>query len=365
MRVLFLTRKFPPQKGGMQKTAYELFHSLSGLAEVKLVKWGGSNKWLPLILPYFLLSSIYLMTVAKANIIYLQDGLLAPLGYVLKGFRKPVVITIHGLDITYENRLYRFLVPRCIRRLDRLICVSQSTKQECVKRRIPEAKVTVIPDSVSDQFYTALTGADRDELRKEVSRRFGFNLSGGKVILSVGRLMERKGFHWFVEEVMPKIIEHNQDCVYLIGGDGVYREKIKEAIERMGLQNKVFLLGLLGDEELRHLYNSADVYVMPNIPVEGDMEGFGLVALEAASCGLPVVASELEGIRDAVRNGENGLLVQPCKAQAFADTILGLLKDDEEREGFGKKARQYTLENFSSERMAERYLSEFQKVLEG
>jgi len=365
MRVLFITRKFPPQKGGMQKTAYDLFHSLSGLAEVRLVKWGGSNKWLPLILPYFLLRSVYLIVAAKIDIIYLQDGLLAPLGYLLRGFGKPVVMTAHGLDITYRNRFYRFLVPKCIRRLDRSICVSQSTKQECLKRGMPEANVTVIPDGISDQFYMSLTGADRNELRKELSRRFGFNLNGGKVILSVGRLMERKGFHWFVEEVMPKIIEHNHDCIYLIAGEGVYRGRIRKAVERMGLQNKVFLLGVLGHQELRYLYNSADVYVMPNIPVKGDIEGFGVVILEASSCGLPVVASELEGIRDAVGNGENGLLVQPCKAQAFADTILGLLKDDEERERFGKKARQYTLENFSSGRMAERYLSEFQKVLEG
>lgn len=363
--ILFITRKFPPSTGGMEKAAYELYRHLSQITEVKLVKWGGSNKWLPVVLPYLFFRALSILLFHKISVIYLQDGLLVPFGYLLKVSRKPVVTTIHGLDITYKNRLYQFFVPKCVKRLDKVICISNAAKEECLKRGIPEEKITVISEGVSDEFYMNLKCVDRHRLREKVSVRLGFDLSNKKILLSVGRLTERKGFHWFVENVLPKIIEGDKDCIYLIAGKGIYREKVREAIERRSLKNHVLMLGQVNNEMLRYLYNVADVYVMPNIAVEGDMEGFGVVILEASSCGLPIVAFGLEGIKDAIKDRENGLLVEPGKTEEFASAILRLLQNDAERERFGERARQFTLDNFSSERIAERYLEEFQRVVEG
>ena len=161
---------------------------------------------------------------------------------------------------------------------------------------------------------------------------------------------------------MPKIVERREDCLYLIAGEGIYRERIQGAIERSDLKKYVLTLGRVGNEMLKHLYNAADVYVMPNIPVEGDLEGFGLVALEAASCGLPVVASKLEGIEDAIKNGENGFLVDHNDIQGFVDIITNLLANDEERGKFGKRAREFSLENYHWRKIAYRYLKELEKI---
>jgi glycosyltransferase involved in cell wall biosynthesis len=361
--ILFMTRKFPPRTGGMEKAAYELYLHLSQITEVKLVKWGGSNKWLPVVLPYLFLRALWILLFNKVSVIYLQDGLLAPLGYLLRIFRKPVVVTVHGLDITYKNRFYQFLAPKCVKRLDKVICISNAAKEECLKRGIPEEKVTVISEGVSDELYMNLKGVDRHRLREKVSVRLGFDLSNKKVLLSVGRLTERKGFHWFVENVLPKIIEGDKDCVYLIVGKGVYRGKVREATERRSLKDHVFMLGQVNNEMLRYLYNTADVYVMPNVPVKGDIEGFGLVALEAASCGLPVVASKLEGMEDAIKNGENGFLVDYNDIRGFVDTITKLLANDEERGKFGKRAREFSLENYPWRKIACRYLEELERIL--
>lgn len=362
MSLLFVARKFPPSKGGMQKAAYELWEHLSSLTEVKLVKWGGSNKWLPLVLPYLLLSSVWVLMSSRVGAIYLQDGLLAPIGCLAKILKKPVVITIHGLDITYKNRWYQMVVPKCVKRMSKVICISESTRLECIRRGIPAEKIQVIPDGVSDQFYMASRWADRHWLREEVSRKLGFDLDNKEVILSVGRLVERKGIHWFVKDVMPRITRYNKDCIYLIVGEGVYEERIREVVEERELKNNVFMLGQVDDEMLKLLFNTADVCVMPNIPIEGDIEGFGLVALEAASCGLPVVASKLEGIKDAVEDGENGFLIDSGDAQAFADVIAALSANDGWRARFGAKARQFSLENFSWEKVAMRYLEEFSRT---
>ena len=356
MKNLFITRKFPPTKGGMEKVAYELYIHLSKITEVELIKWGGANKWLFFILPYFLFKSIWILLTKKIDIVYLQDGLLAPLGLVLKIFRKPVAITIHGLDITYKNRFYQFLIPNCLKKLDKIICISNSTKQECLKRGIPEGKVTVIPDGISDEFYIAW---DKKTIRNQLERRFNISLEDKKIILSVGRLVERKGFHWFVTEVIPKLIQQRKDFIYIIGGEGFFRKKIEVLIQNK-LQDFVKILGQVENEDLKMLYNAADTFVMPNIRVKGDMEGFGIVALEAASCGLPVIASNLEGIKDAVKNNQNGFLVEPYDSEGFIKTICQLLENDEIRESVGKKAREFTLENYSWDKVTQQYLNEFE-----
>jgi len=341
-------------KGGMEKVAYELYKHLSEITDVELVKWGGSNKWLPIILPYFFLKSCWILLTKKIDIIYLQDGLLAPLGSILKKISgKKAVITIHGLDVTYKNKFYQFLIPKCISKMDKVICISHATKQECTKRGITEEKITIVPDGISDEFYLS---EDKNELRSKLENKFKVSLINKKILLSVGRLVERKGFHWFSESVIPILLEKRNDFVYLIVGDGIYREKIKEIITKNNLEDHVFMLGKVDDETIKLLYNSADIFIMPNIQVEGDMEGFGIVALEAASCGVPVVASRLEGIKDAIKNEKNGFLVEAYNVDGFCDLILKLIEVEEKIFG---DVRSFVLENYKWEVISKKYFKLF------
>jgi phosphatidyl-myo-inositol dimannoside synthase len=360
MKILFITRKYPPTKGGMEKVAYDLYNHLSEIEDVILVKWGGSNKWLPLVLPSILIRSFLILLTNKVDVIYLQDGLLSPLGVILKLFRVPIVITIHGLDITYRNKVYQFVVPRCVAQLDNVICISQATKEECMHRGIPRDKMSIVPNGISDDFF--IENKNRDQLKETLSNELNINLTDKKIILSVGRLVERKGLHWFIENVIPKIKEQRQDFVYLIVGDGIFKDTIREIIDRNNLEDDVVMLGKVDDKILKILYNSSDVFAMPNIPVEGDMEGFGVVILEAASCGVPVVASELEGIKAAVKNGKNGFLVEFHDVNMFAEVIIELLKKDYEIKDVGKRAREFTLENYEWGKIAEQYYNVFEEV---
>lgn len=360
LKILFITRKFPPALGGMERVAYELYVHLSQITHVELIKWGGSNKWLPLVLPYFLLKSCWILFKNKANVVYLQDGLLSPLGLILKRtFGKPTLITIHGLDITYKNRFYQFFVPTCVSRLDKIICISNATKEQCINRFIPKEKIVFIPNGVSGKFYTS---ENKIMLRKKLSKKLNLNLRNKRILLSVGRLVERKGFHWFIVNVMPRLLEKRNDVIYLISGNGPLREKLKNLIEINNMKNYIRLIGKIDDETLIILYNSSDVFIMPNIHVEGDMEGFGIVVIEASSCGLPVVASRLEGIKDAIKDGKNGFLVEEKNESHFSEKIITLLNDEKLRKELGKKGKKFVKEQFNWEKIAERYLKEFGKL---
>ncbi|MFC1948311.1 glycosyltransferase, partial [Chloroflexota bacterium] len=195
----------------MRYKAASIFHHLfylSALIDVKMVKYSGSNKWLPIVIPYLLIRAIGILLTRQIDVIYLEDGLLSPLGIILKLFRRPIVVTIHGLDITYTNRLYQLIVPQCVGKLGKVICISDATRKMCLDKGIPEGKITVIPDGISDEFYIH---GDKQSLKEKLSKKLEINFENKKILLSVGRLVERKGIHWFVENVMPKINEKGND----------------------------------------------------------------------------------------------------------------------------------------------------------
>ncbi len=362
MKILYLTRKYPPIKGGMEKINFYLSLHLGKLANLELIFWDKSQKWLPFFLCYFLVKSSCILLAKKIDIIHLGDGLLSPLGLVLKRlFHVPVVVTIHGLDITWRFWPYQILIPWCLARLDRISCRSAYTGKECLQRRIAEEKVVIISGGIeAGEFYL---GEERGEIRRILSKQLKIDLQDKEILLSVGRLVKRKGFHWFVGEVFPEVLRRRKNSIYLIVGEGQLRSRIRKDIEKSGLVEKVFLLREVKDKTLKMLYNASDLLIMPNIPVEGDVEGFGFVALEANSAALPVIASRLEGITAAVEDGKNGFLIEPYDIQGFIEVIVALLEDDRAKEKMGRGAREYVLENYSCEKIAGKYYQEFKKVV--
>jgi len=152
-----------------------------------------------------------------------------------------------------------------------------------------------------------------------------------------------------------------QDWVYLIVGEGPERRKIEAAILAYGLSQHVKLLGRVEEQVLRAVYALADVFVMPNIPVPGDPEGFGIVTLEARASGVPVVASDLEGIREAAGGPEDGILVKPGDWSAFVDAINWWL-DREETVTDRERRRERVRAEFDWSVIIPQYLALFQEM---
>jgi phosphatidylinositol alpha-1,6-mannosyltransferase len=107
------------------------------------------------------------------------------------------------------------------------------------------------------------------------------------------------------------------------------------------------VLGLVPEEDLAGLYSACDLFVMPNIPIPGDKEGFGVVMLEAGLCGLPSIASRIEGIADVISDGKNGFGLQAWDADGFAETINRFAAERSRLDALSMSARQYTLATFT------------------
>jgi glycosyltransferase involved in cell wall biosynthesis len=354
MKLLFIARRFPPSVGGMERFAYDLSESIKEKERMDRITWGGSNKWLPVVIPGLFLRAVWQLATDKSyTIIHIQDALLSPVGWLLHVlFRKPFIVVAHGLDITYQNSAYQKVIPWCLKRASAVISISEATAQEVIKRDYPLARSFVVPLGIIDD--TKEVPSDRKLLAKKLDYTGSFE--DKKILITVGRFVKRKGVAWFIRNVLPPLVRQDDNVLYLVAGDGTERPAIEAAIAETGLEHKVNLLGKISDEARGLLYKNADVFVMPNIKVAGDIEGFGIVAHEAAVAGLPVVASDMEGIADALTNGKNGILLPSGDAKAYIKAITELLKSKAERHRFGKKARIFTLETFGWDRIADRYI---------
>jgi phosphatidylinositol alpha-1,6-mannosyltransferase len=162
--------------------------------------------------------------------------------------------------------------------------------------------------------------------------------------------------------VMPDLVDRYPNLVYLVAGEGEDRPNIEKLVKQHSLEPNVLLPGRVVDDLRLAAYNGADVFIMPNINVPGDMEGFGLVSLEAALCARPIVAAGIEGIKDALHHDKNGILVPVEDAGAYIKEISRFLDDPQYAAKFGMAAREFTLQNYQWPKVADRYIELYKNL---
>lgn len=354
IKILYITRKYPPQIGGMENFSYHLYHHFpSDRAEKTIISLGKSQKNLIWFLPYALIRT--LLTAKKYDIIFVGDALLSSIGFFTKLFykNKITVVNVFGLDITFKNPLYQFYLKLFYKRFDKYISISRET-DNALHNKGNFDSVVITPGVDTERFNEKST--DFQVLRKK------YDLAENDMILiTVGRLVKRKGVNWFVRNVMPQLAD--KPIKYLIIGSGEEHDMIRDSINEFHLEDKVRLLGYVENEALNALYLHADAFIMPNIVVEGDMEGFGLVAVEASLAGLIVIASGIEGIKDAISDGKNGFLIESGNADAFVNKITSLYDSRGANTETSEMFRQYTLDHYSWDAICGQYIALFEKML--
>jgi phosphatidylinositol alpha-1,6-mannosyltransferase len=151
--------------------------------------------------------------------------------------------------------------------------------------------------------------------------------AGQKLILSVGRLQRRKGFDMVIRS-LPSLVTHGIDVHYALIGMGQDSDYLSKLSQKLGLAERVHMLGRIESADLPRWYNACNVFVMPNREINGDTEGFGMVFLEAAACGRPVIAGKAGGTGSAVVDGVTGMRIDGDNLEQLCNALLTLLVDD-------------------------------------
>lgn len=282
---------------------------------------------------------------------------MAPMGRLLRMLlRIPVVLTLNGKELTYQNSAYLKVVAPSIGRMDYLTAISSPTAS-LAARAFPEASLEKIVLGSTDRFYDA---RGQQAVRDDLAKRIGVKLADKKILYTSGRLIRRKGVLWFVSEVLPKVIKAQPDVIYAVVGKGEDYEALEGMVKNLRLENYVYLLGYVDDAVRNLLYNAADLFIMPNIPVRNDMEGLGLVAMEASSCGTPIIGSNLEGVQDAIVAGETGYLLPPKDAKSYVARINAEL-DTPTLDRVN--VRKISLKTYDWDKTADEYIEVFRRAI--
>lgn len=378
MGILVLTWNFPPRRGGMENLIGSLCHRLKKTHPLFVItsfapSAGGQGDWIfrprwPGFISFFLYAFcqgfLLLWRDPGIKVILGGSALVIPIVILLaKIFCRNGVVLVHGSDLVYPSFLYQNLCVRWIGHCDRLVANSNFTASLAEIKKARRHAIHVIPPGVDTESFALIKA-------KDAEREMG--LEGRKVLLSVGRLVRRKGIKEFLERSLPRIVAEIPDLCFVIAGENptdslIHHEdvlgEIKTIVRDMGLQNHVRLLGWVSDDDLARIYQVSDLMVLPALSLEEDVEGFGIVILEAAAAGVPCVATRVGGIPDAVEDGKSGILAGPGEYEFMSQTIVTLLRDDQTRLALGGYAQKRAREKFDWQKVIKTYDAMFESLV--
>ncbi|AZQ71218.1 glycosyltransferase family 4 protein [Streptomyces abikoensis] len=281
-------------------------------------------------------------------------GAAAPLGLMAPALRRAgarrLVATTHGHEAAWAQLPgSRQLLRRIGEGVDTITYLGEYTRSRIASALTDEAaaRMAQLPPGVDEKtFHPASGGA-------ETRARLG--LADRPVVVCVSRLVPRKGQDTLIE-AMPRILAAVPDAVLLIVGGGPYSDDLRALAAKTGVAHAVRFTGPVPWEELPAHYGAGDVFAMPCRTRRGglDVEGLGIVYLEASATGLPVVGGDSGGAPDAVLEGETGYVVRGGSAEEAADRIVTLLNDPELRRRMGERGRAWVEERWRWDLLAER-----------
>jgi len=369
MKILMLSWNFAPVIGGLEDLVTQQFAGLRRLgndvriatAHARDVSFEdgvlrASRPGLTAYLAHALRTGWSLTRSWRPDVILCGSAVTVPIGWLLsRCFGMQLVVIVYGGELVYEHWLVRPAIRRVLRAADRVVAISRHTRWLAESIGLDPARISIVPPGVDlDPF---------DPLNRPTASTSDTEFADRRVLLSVGRLVRRKGILEFVERVLPQLVASDPRILYLVvGGDATaslahrarLSAKIETRIAELGLADHARLLGQLPDAELVALFRRADLFVLPVLDIPGDVEGFGIVFLEAALGFTASVSTRVGGIPDAVADAQTGVLVAPGDHEAMADAIGRLLADTELRDRLAQQGEVRARSEFGWDALAAR-----------
>ncbi len=269
-------------------------------------------------------------------------------------FRTPFIVVSMGEDLRMYQRTGRSMaiLRALLRNAAQVITISQCWIPELSTLRGRQEGIVWIPPTVDLKRFHP--GPDPDE--GSLKSRYGLHRK--KILLTMGRLAVRKGID-SVLSCLREIVTDYPELRYLIVGQGEDESRLRSLVADLQLQQYVLFLGAVSDDLLPSLYRIADVFVMPNreLASTGEIEGFGIVFLEASASAIPVIGGNSGGAAEAIQEGRSGFLIPPGNMALLKEKISQLLSDSEKAHHMGLEGRRWVEENFSPSAMGLRFLS--------
>ena len=343
--VLVVTRNLPPLVGGMERLIWHVLDELRQDYKVHVVGPKGCKNRLPqdvsgievqlkpmvLFLLRAGLCALWSALRLRPTIIFAGSGLTAPIVWIIaRLLRCKCGVYLHGLDVCAQHPVYQLLWVPLFRHFDAVIVNSHYTKQLAIKAKVPASCISILHPGVK---IPAMDYGNAGRL--SFRSRHGFGSS--PLLLYVGRITPRKGLLPFIDNILQHIVaEIPTVMLVVIGGAPINALQTAtdeyaaagSALKKKGLAAKVCFLGSCTDEELDAAYFAADILVFPVQENAYDIEGFGMVAIEAAAHGLPTVAFAVGGVPDAVSHGSSGKLILSGDNIAFAKAVVKYINDE-------------------------------------
>ncbi len=321
--------------GSRVASGEQIGHVYRRPAAFRLPRWRKAAAW------GLALSEIMVRERPRAvQIAIIDDG---HLGVWLKRWlHLPFLVYAHGNDIM---RVLQDVWPRQrtdLQAADRVVANSRFTAGLVEQAGVDPRRIHVVhPGCDAERFRPR----DADPALRE--RLLGAR-ARGPVLLTVGNLVERKG-HDVVIQALPQVIRRVPNATYLIVGDGSHRNALDHFARVAGVRDHIVFAGRVDADDLPAVYALSDVFVMPSRvrPADCDVEGFGLVFLEANACGKPVIGGRTGGIPEAIVDGETGFLVDPESPADIAGRLLTVLSDPDRAAEMGRRGRSRVISLFS------------------
>lgn len=371
MRLLFVTQDFPPDVGGIQTYSWELTTRLASKTsslevvaprrpnasavdrEVPFVvtRAAGRPDLLPITGVPAVIRRARKMQAEVAFHAQWQTVVTSVLARWITGWPRRIACAAHGRELLFNpassvpglSNGYEALRKAAVSEVDAFFPVSHYTADLLHDLGVSRERLHVVPN-----------GTDPDHFRphNSTSVRDRLGLGDRPVLLTVGRLVRRKGVDT-VLRALRQIASSLSDVQYVVVGTGPDRNRLEALATQLGVRERIHFVGRVSHEDLPLFYSTADLFVMPAREDPPDVEGFGLVFLEANACGTPVVGARTGGIPDAIVEGETGLLIPPSAPEKLAQSVLDLFSNPDQLLALGKQGRKRVLRTSSWDHVAE------------
>ncbi len=362
MHHLLVTNDFPPKLGGIQSYLWELWRRLDPDSFTVLTTphadspaWDDEQAFRvertrePVLLPTRSLSRRIdaLADQVGADLVVLDPAL--PLGHLGPGLERPYGVVVHGAEVTVPGRLpgVQLDLRRTLRGAELVVAAGHYPAAEARRAAGRELPIVVVPPGVDTERFVPLDASRRAEARVE----FGLD-PDAPLVVSVSRLVPRKGMDVLIRAVAG-VADRIPDVGLAIAGHGRDRGRLERLADRHGSPTR--FLGRVGDDRLPLLYGCADVFAMlcRNRWFGLEQEGFGIVFLEAAACGVPQVAGASGGSAEAVDHEETGFVIDPANDPAAASRAISQILSDPTLAGrLGAESRSRAESHYSYDRLA-------------